>query len=368
MTETAGLRGRRRRAGASSTASCMVLVIHRTAARATSRCPRARSTRARRSPQTAVREIAEETGISRRARRPARRRRVPAAERAREDRALLGGRGRRRRDPRSSTFVAQRRDRRAGVGDRSKKARTRLSYPHDVEILEQLRRAASTQGSARTFADHRAAPRQGRRRPTSWDGPDATRPLHAARRRPGARASRPASRAFGAAQAHLAAPPRAASRRSRRSPRLTGLAGQAHRRRSARMPTKPARRTSATVVGQARARSARPPCCAATARCCPRSSTRARARDRHACAARYLGSAVGARDRRVLGRAPLGRPTRARASSRSRRTDRRPERGRPRAHAMFAVRSPSVHRSPPSLVNAPFVAFSTGPAPGPSCT
>jgi 8-oxo-dGTP diphosphatase len=55
------------------------------------------------------------------------------------------------------------------------KARTRLSYPHDVDIVDRFAELHA-QGRARTFAI--IALRHGKAEsPDSWDGPDATRPL-----------------------------------------------------------------------------------------------------------------------------------------------------------------------------------------------
>lgn len=56
-----------------------------------------------------------------------------------------------------------------------KKARARLSYPHDVDIVDRFAELAA-QGRARTFAI--VALRHGKATPSSdWPGPDATRPL-----------------------------------------------------------------------------------------------------------------------------------------------------------------------------------------------
>jgi 8-oxo-dGTP diphosphatase len=55
------------------------------------------------------------------------------------------------------------------------KARARLSYPHDVDIVDRFAELYA-QGRARTFAI--IALRHGKAvSPESWDGPDATRPL-----------------------------------------------------------------------------------------------------------------------------------------------------------------------------------------------
>jgi 8-oxo-(d)GTP phosphatase len=55
------------------------------------------------------------------------------------------------------------------------KARARLSYPHDVDIVDRFAELHG-QGRARTFAI--IALRHGKAEsPDSWDGPDATRPL-----------------------------------------------------------------------------------------------------------------------------------------------------------------------------------------------
>ncbi len=54
-------------------------------------------------------------------------------------------------------------------------ARTQLSYPHDVDVVERFA-ALHAQGRARTFAI--IALRHGKSvPPQSWDGPDSTRPL-----------------------------------------------------------------------------------------------------------------------------------------------------------------------------------------------
>ena len=155
-------------------------------------------------PQTAVREIHEETGLPRRARRAARHRRVRAA-RAAATRSCTTGRPRSTDDAIADADASRPTARSsASSGSRSPKARAKLTYEHDAEIARPLRRPRRARRDAHLRA-HRAAARQGDR---------------------AARLERP--------RRHAARCCRRAASRRRRSPRHRRLAPAAHRQQHRR--------------------------------------------------------------------------------------------------------------------------------------
>lgn len=149
-----------------------VLVIYR-GDRADTSLPKGKVDPGESLPQTAVREIAEETGLAI----------TLGAPLGTVDYQLPNGRDKvvyywaaevTDEAVAASTFSSN-----AEVADLAwvsvKKARALLSYPHDIAVLDRFeeRRAA---GNARTFAI--IALRHGKATPPeSWDGPDSTRPL-----------------------------------------------------------------------------------------------------------------------------------------------------------------------------------------------
>ena len=236
---------------------------HRTTT--TSPSPRARSTPARRCPQTAVREIAEETGLAGRPRRAARRHELRDAERPREGRALLGGRGHRRGHARLDVR-AERRDRRARVGDgregpapRSPTSATSRSSSASRQLVDD--------GRHQHLRPHRAAARQGHPR-IDFDGPRRRPPAHRARSASRHARSSPASSAFGARRSSGRRTAVRCQRPSRRSPRRSastvkttdcdqpGRVRGRHQRR-ARVVGKRVRRRSDERPVQPRTRAAR---------------------------------------------------------------------------------------------------------------
>lgn len=149
-----------------------ILVVHRTQHRDTS-LPKGKLDPGETLPETAVREIAEETGLVVGLG-------VPLGV---VEYALPNGRDKKvyywaaQVSPlavANSTFVAN--DEIEQLTWLSlKKARARLSYPHDVDIVERFAELYD-QGRARTFAI--IALRHGKATaPHDWAGPDATRPL-----------------------------------------------------------------------------------------------------------------------------------------------------------------------------------------------
>ena len=149
-----------------------LLVVHRTQHKDTS-LPKGKVDPGETLPETAVREIAEETGLL-----------VSlGAPLGVVEYRMPNGRDKKvyywaaQADPlaiANSTFVSN--DEIEELTWMSvKKARKRLSYPHDVDIVERFAELYE-QGRARTFAI--IALRHGKATPpTDWDGPDATRPL-----------------------------------------------------------------------------------------------------------------------------------------------------------------------------------------------
>ena len=149
-----------------------VLVIYR-GDRADTSLPKGKVDPGESLPQTAVREIAEETGLAI----------VLGAPLGTVDYQLPNGRDKvvyywaaevSDEAIANSTFVAN-----AEVASLAwvsvKKARATLSYPHDIAVLDRFEERLEAR-NARTFAiialrHARAVP------PESWDGPDATRPL-----------------------------------------------------------------------------------------------------------------------------------------------------------------------------------------------
>lgn len=149
-----------------------ILVVHRTQHQDVS-LPKGKLEPGETLPETAVREIAEETGLVVALGTPLGIVEYP----------LPGGR------PKSVYYWAAETDRLSRANSTFvsndeieqltwltiPKARAALTYPHDVDIVDRFAELAA-QGRARTFAI--IALRHGKAiRPESWDGPDATRPL-----------------------------------------------------------------------------------------------------------------------------------------------------------------------------------------------
>ena len=159
--------------GASSTASRVVLLIHREhhqrrlAAEGQGRPRRGRA--ADRRPRDRRRDR-----LPRRPRRTARHRRVPAARRPRQGRALLGRRGDRRGRRARRSVHAERRGRSHRVGPLDK-ARAQLTYARDAECSTASPTASPTGQPAPSPI---VALRHGKATSRlEWHGPDATRPL-----------------------------------------------------------------------------------------------------------------------------------------------------------------------------------------------
>ena len=150
-----------------------ILVVHRTQHRDVS-LPKGKLDPGETLPETAVREIAEETGLIVALGRPARGRRVRPAERQAQSRVLLGGRDRRPRD-RELDVRLERRDRAAHVAEPEEgdafSSRTRTTSTSSTGSPNSPRRAG--------HALSRSSPCGTARRPrrSDWPGPDATRPL-----------------------------------------------------------------------------------------------------------------------------------------------------------------------------------------------
>ncbi len=195
-----------------------ILVVHRTQHRDVS-LPKGKVDPGETLPETAVREIAEETGLDHRPRTAARRRRVPAAERSRQGRLLLVGGGVAARRSANSTFVSN--DEIESLTWMTlDKVRARLSYPHDVDIVDRFAELYD-QGRARTFAI--IALRHGKAvaaRDLGRTGCHAS--PHAARRRPGGE-RRARDRRVSVPHPSSRRPRSAASARSRPTARITGL-------------------------------------------------------------------------------------------------------------------------------------------------
>lgn len=149
-----------------------ILVVHRTQHKDVS-LPKGKVDPGETLPETAVREIAEETGLII----------GLGAPLGVVEYELPGGRGKQvyywagevsAEARANSTFVSNDEiERLRWVG--LKKARKQLSYPHDVDIVERFAELYA-QDRARTFAI--IALRHGKAVPAEdWDGPDATRPL-----------------------------------------------------------------------------------------------------------------------------------------------------------------------------------------------
>lgn len=149
-----------------------VLVVHRTQHRDVS-LPKGKLDPGETLPETAVREIAEETGLMVALGAPLGvvEYRLPTG---RDKKVYYWAAEAPAHAIANSTFVAN-----DEIEDLRwmtvEKARRRLSYPHDVDIVERFRELYE-QGRARTFAiialrHAKAVPGE------DWDGPDATRPL-----------------------------------------------------------------------------------------------------------------------------------------------------------------------------------------------
>ena len=241
----------------------MVLLIHRTRYRDVT-LPKGKVDPGEMLAETAVREIFEETGIRvalgvpvgvSRYHLPSKRQKIVHYWAAEATDAAI----------RASAFVPNR-EIAALEWVTAKKAASRLSYPVDVEILENFLRLVD-EGVLRTFPiiALRHAKALGRE---EWDGKDAARPLAAARAQAGARDRRAAARVR-RAQDRLE--PRDALREDGRAAR--GSARPQDRQVAAHQPGRAGRTASRMRARSSASASAResPPCCAVTARCCPRS-------------------------------------------------------------------------------------------------
>ena len=207
-------------------ATCEILLVYRTQHRDTS-LPKGKVDPGETLPETAVREIAEETGLVVglgtplgvvEYRMPNGRDKVVYYWAAEVGELAIA----------NSTFAAN--DEIESLHWMSlADARSRLSYPHDVDIVERFAELHE-QGRARTFAI--IALRHGKAvPPQSWDGPDSTRPLlqrgvdQAMSVAPGIAAYRPSEAALvdgGALPAHdRARPPASPGSRSREKPQLS---------------------------------------------------------------------------------------------------------------------------------------------------
>ena len=241
----------------------MVLLIHRTRYRDVT-LPKGKVDPGEMLAETAVREIHEETGIRvalgvpvgvSKYHLPSKRQKIVhywAAEAT--DVAI-----------RASAFVPNR-EIAALEWATPKKARSRLSYPVDVEILQNFIHLVD-EGVLAHLPDHRAAPRQGPG-PRGVGRKGCGAASHCAREEAGERDRRAAAR-LRHAQDHLE--PRDAVRQDRHpARRRRSAAGSTRHRSSARTRGKRASPTRAPSSGSASGR-ASPPCCAVTAPCSPRS-------------------------------------------------------------------------------------------------
>ena len=220
----------------------MVLLIHRTR-HGDVTLPKGKVDPGETLPQTAVREIAEETGLAVALGVPLGVSSYPLPERPRQDRALLGGRGDEARHRAARPSCRTARSPRSS-GCRSKKARRRpqlRARRRDPRAFAEL----AADGVLDTFALIVAAPRQGGLRAA----PGRTRhrpPAHRSAACEQASAIVPALAAWGPHAHRDAARPRAAWPPSRRSPQAPA-SGAKRRTRSARTPGRLRRRRPSAV-------------------------------------------------------------------------------------------------------------------------